>query len=363
MKTLFVGGGSLGPVTPLLALAKAMRAQEKGLECAWIGTPNGPERSFVEAEKIPFVSLSAVKLPRYVSLEWVVFPWRWFQVRKQARRLLQDIKPDLVVSMGGFTAAPIIRAAARQGIPCFTHQLDVEPGLTNRALVRVCTLVTTSFDYSRPPFGAAIKTLRVPTPVRYERSDMPTRAQAAHMFGLDAKKSVVFVYGGGQGAQNINQALEACVEDLLEYTQIIHITGVGKALHLQAKRLVGYVVRPLLSAQEMLAAHVLADVEVARGGIGSLSEIATLKKAAIIVPMAHSHQVANANVFSASKAIEVLDERAADFVQQLSQTILELLASKTRREEMGEKAFAVLPTDNGSVLAECILSTYYGRYL
>lgn len=355
MKILFVGGGSLGPVTPLLATARALKLREKRIECLWIGTPDGPERSVVEAENLPFFPLAVAKWPRYPSIAWLAFPWHWLRVRGQARTLVRKLHPKAVVTVGGFTAVPLVRAATAHGIPCFTHQLDLEPGLTNRLIARHCVSVTTSFEYAKRPFGEGVQDEPAPTPVRYELKELPTRQAAAKAFGLDPHQYITLVYGGGQGAQAFNLFLERTLEQWLCFTQVIHVTGRGKAEHLRHKQRKGYVVRSLLNTQEMLEAHAAADLELTRGGMGTLSEIAALKKASIIVPIPDTHQEANAHAFEERGAVLVYNQASSTFDRDILTSAKLLLCDRAERLAMGERAHTFFPTDDGSTFANRIL--------
>lgn len=361
MKIVFVGGGSLGPVTPLLATAKALKKQLHHIECAWIGTPHGPERALVEAESIPFFSLPVLKWPRYVSLSWVSFPWRFWLVRRETKRLLHTLRPEAVVSAGGFTATPVIQGAAKMGVPCFAHQLDLEPGLSNRLVARLCVSVTTSFEYATRPFGDRVCDEPLPTPVRYRLKDSPSRSRAARAFGFDPHAPIVLVYGGGQGAQVLNDALESRLQEWLAFTQVLHLTGHGKADHLKTRERRGYVVRSLLNDREMELAHAAADVEIVRGGIGGLSEIAALKKAAIIVPIPESHQEANARAFEEQGAALVFDQRHATFAEDLLSAARLLLHDRKEREAMGERAHRFFSTGDGTAFAKRILQELHRR--
>lgn len=355
MKILFVGGGSLGPVTPLLATVRALRAKESKVVCVWVGTPNGPERALVEAEGISFSSLTVLKWPRYISWAWFTFPLRWLRVQREAARLLASIAPHAIVSAGGFTATPLIRLAAKKKIPCFIHQLDVEPGLSNRLVASLCASVTTSFEYIKRPFGERVCDEPLPTPVRYTLKHLPSRVAAAKAFGLDPAKPIVFVYGGGQGAQALNEVLERTLSAWLAFTQVIHVTGMGKSEQAKTRSRTGYVVRSLLDDEQMGLAHAAADLEIVRGGIGSLSEIASLKKAAVVVPMPDSHQEANAKAFEEQGAVVVFDQRAKTFADDLLSTSKLLLSDPKERAAMGERAHQFFATDDGTALAARIL--------
>jgi UDP-N-acetylglucosamine--N-acetylmuramyl-(pentapeptide) pyrophosphoryl-undecaprenol N-acetylglucosamine transferase len=272
----------------------------------------------------------------------------------QALKLIEQVRPDAVISMGGFTAAPVILSASRRGIACFTHQLDLEPGFANRLIVRRCGMVTTSFEYAQRPFGRRVDDEPCPTPVRYALAHLPSRDRAARRFDLSAHRPVVLVYGGGQGAQALNELVERHASEWLEWTQLLHVTGIAKG-RLARRRIKGYVTRELLDEDEMRAAHALADLEIIRGGIGSLSEVAALKKAAIVLPIPNSHQEANAQAFEAQGAVVICDQGQPQVDQDVLSTARLLMDDAKERKHMGERAHAFFTTDNGAELARRIL--------
>ncbi len=356
MHIVFVGGGSLGPVTPLLAVAQALKRQtSRSLVCSWIGTPDGPERALVEAEGMKFFPLAVAKWPRYPSISWATFPWQWVRARKTAKQLVQMLKPDAVITVGGFTAVPVIQAAAADHILCFAHQLDVEPGLTNRLIARHCVSVTTSFEYEKRPFGERVNDEPLITPMRYAHAALSAREMAAQAFGLDPHQSIVCIYGGGQGAHTLNLFVERTLDTWLRFTQIIHLTGQGKDVHLQHRQRKGYVVRPLLTGEEMRQAHAAADLEITRAGIGTLSEIAGLKKAAFIIPIPDTHQEANARAFEERGAAIVFDQASSSFDEDVVSSAKLLLHDRSERQAMGERANTFFPTDDGTAFAKRIL--------
>ncbi|HVM90399.1 MAG TPA: glycosyltransferase [Verrucomicrobiae bacterium] len=330
MKILFAGGGSLGPVTPLLATAHALKKLDPSVEFAWAGTPDGPERQLVEAEGMPFYPIPVAKVPRFPDSRWITFPFDALRAAHAAKQIIEKEKPDAVASVGGFTAVPVIRAAAKQGIPCFIHQLDVKPTLSNRAVEKLCVSRTSSFKIS----GYEL----LPTPVRFQ--GVGTHA---------ASRPTVLVMGGGQGAQALNEAIATKIDRWLEKANVIHIAGKGKTEGLPERE--GYSVHELLNAEGMKRAYAAADLILTRAGIGSLSEIAALKKAAIIVPIPRSHQVANALAFDEAKAGLYVKQDQEDFADIVFQQATRLLDDPERRRAMGEKAHAYFPTDDGTAFA------------
>lgn len=339
----------MGPVTPLLAVLRQIRKRRPDIQFVWAGTPTGPERQVVEKDGIHFYTIPPAKLARYPSWSWVTWPIAYWKARKIADEVLEKVAPSLVVSIGGFTAVPLMKQAAKQHIPCAIHQLDLRVGLSNSVLAPLCQSVTTSFEYSKLPFRG-VQSERIPTPCRYAGRQMPDRHAAVEFFGLDPSHPVVFVTGGGTGALAINQAMKEILDLELKVTQIIHLTGLGKK-HLQNGELLlsksGYVVSEFFTEEEMLMAYAAADVVVSRAGMGAISELACLSKPSIFVPIPKSHQEDNAKRLS----VPVVHQ-AGHFSKKLRATILEFIRNVDEREKLGQRLHQALPTDDGSALAE-----------
>lgn len=338
---------------PLLAVARSLKEMKPDVKLFWIGTPTGPERPLVEAQGIPFQSIPVVKWPRYPSVRWLTFPFDWAHARVLAKKAIETIAPEAVVTAGGFTAVPVVFAAAKLGIPCFTHQLDLVPGLSNRRIAHLCESVTTSFEYERPPFGDRVNDERIATPSFFAYEALPTRDEACKTFGLDPKRPVVLLFGGGTGAQALNDAISETRDAWLSFTQIIHATGIGKTT--KGAPSAGYAVKPFLS-KDMADAYVAADLVVCRAGMGTLADLTAMKKAAILVPMPQSHQEANARAFEERGAAVVVHQDTKTFAEDLVSTARLLLKDEAERKAMAERAQTLLPTDDGAALAKRIIA-------
>ncbi len=334
----------MGPVTPLLAVLRQMKKRRADLEFAWVGTPDGPERTVIEAEGIPFYPLTVVKIPRYPSTAWLVWPVLYAQARLEAKRIIRQTRPALVLSAGGFTSVPVFAAAHRFNIPCAIHQLDAEPGLANCAVAKKCRLVTTSFAYDFPPFGR-VATERVSTPCRFSIADVPSKHEAAQFLKLDASRPIVMIVGGGTGAAVLNEATWNMLPTLVKDTQIIHLTGRGKAdVSMKAS---GYLEVEFFHERQMLAAYTVADVVVSRAGMGVISELAQLSKPTIFVPIPKSHQERNVKKITCAVV-----QQGQSFSTRLLLELRRLLGDVEARQRLGAQLHESLPTDNGEMLAD-----------
>lgn len=344
---LFAGGGTLGPVTPLLAVADRLREGDEDLRFAWAGTDSGPERALIEARDIPFVSVPVAKLPRYLSPKLITLPFDFYRARKQAAHILDAFRPRAIVSAGGFTAVPIIQEAYHRRIPCLAHQLDADPLLSNRLIVRQCRYVTTSFPYDHNPFPNAQMVYHVPTPVRFMPEDLPSRTAACEYFGFNPELPVLFVMGGGTGSIALNQAMWAIEHMLPADVQIIHSTGKGKRVEFEASR-GGYAQHEFFDGDQMKMAYAACDLIVSRAGFGAISECAALSKPMILVPLPNSPQEKNVRELDGC-VIPVYQNKS--FHKMLHQLIVAMLEDEGLRIDFGKHLHDRIPTDRGDAIA------------
>lgn len=341
MKILFAGGGTLGPVTPLLAVAEAWRSVDPGVEFVWVGTPSGPDRAAVEAAGVRFLSLPVARLPRYPSVEWLTLPVNLFRAAQRAWTILKTEKPNLVATAGGYTGVPLVVAARMMGIHSWLHQQDVEPILSSKLCAPFCDLITVAFEASRSAFPAE-KTHVVGNPVRSSML-MGDRDQAARSFGFDPARPCVLVTGGGGGSAWLNGLMETIGADLAREANVIHITGPGKMTDALAGFGQNYLAVELLTT-EMRDAMTAADVVVSRAGMGTITELAARRKPSVVIPLPNSPQEANARVLEAASAAIVL-RQGATTPQEMLEAVRGLVTRFDRRSAFSEAIGTVLRTD------------------
>jgi UDP-N-acetylglucosamine--N-acetylmuramyl-(pentapeptide) pyrophosphoryl-undecaprenol N-acetylglucosamine transferase len=346
---LFAGGGSGGPVTPLLAVASQMLKMDPEIHPVWAGTDTGPERDLVEPYGFPYFAIPIAKLPRYLTTQLLTAPFDYFRARRTARDIMRNIRPSVVISAGGFTAVPVVHAANAFGVPCISHQLDCVPGLSNRLIARHSRIVSTSFEYSDEPFGRDVISTPIPTPTRFGRNDLPSHEEACAFFHLDPLRITLFVTGGGTGAISLNRAMEELAEGLLPDMQIIHLTGKGKNTRVSINDK-GYI-RAEFFTKEMIFAYAAADLVVSRAGIGAIAELAACAKPVILIPLPDSPQEANAGALNeAVRIVEQEGKRA--WIDFLGYSIRDLIENASERVSLGEALYSAFPTDRGEALAE-----------
>jgi UDP-N-acetylglucosamine--N-acetylmuramyl-(pentapeptide) pyrophosphoryl-undecaprenol N-acetylglucosamine transferase len=336
MNILSVGGGTLGSVTPLLAVVEELQKRYKHLNLEWWGTSDGPERQLIEAQGIAFKPIAAGKLRRYLSLDNVKDMIKIATGFVQALWRFGSAKPDCLLAAGSFVAVPVAWAAAIYRIPVLIHQQDVRPSLANKLMAPVAKRITVSLEVSLADFP---KDLVVYTgnPIRAGFLKPPSVEQARASFGLLPHKPTIVFIGGGTGAEIINKLALEIVPELVKLYQVIHVTGADKGSILN---LPNYKCLTLtIDSCSLLA---VADIVVSRAGMGSLTELSALSKAAIIIPIPQSHQEDNAEYFVAKKSIISLPQSGLTG-EQLLATVKRLLANDDERTELGKRLHDVIP--------------------
>lgn len=343
------GGGTLGPVTPLLAVATEWRKREPEVKISWVGTPAGPEKVLVQSAKIDFWSLAAPKFDRtrIWKLPAVPFLMLWSCVK--AFQLLGELQPDLVMSAGAYVSVPVVWMAKLRGIPVWVHQLDVVPGLANKLMAKVATKISVTWSESLPSFPAA-KTEVVGAMAR-KFVKAGEQQMARERYGFDANKPTVLAMGGGTGAASLNEMMAIIAPELLKKANVLHLTGRGKMLGSLAEVGEHYVAVEFLN-EGMADAYAVADVVVARAGMGTIAELAALGKPSVLVPIPESHQLANAKALTDRQAAVAVTYLTP---QTLMQAIERLLNDEKQRQELAHNIRSVFALNaDERIVHECL---------
>ena len=341
-----VGGGTMGPTAPLLAVQKLLAKRHPKDKFIWAGTPEGPERGPVEAQGVKFVSIPAAKVPRYLSLTLLRFPLDYYHAYQAAKNFVNTNKPDLIIGAGGYTQVPLINYAAKQGIPCIIHQLDFKPLLSNIAVAKKVKLITNTFVYYRKQFRSRTPEKAIATPNRFAQAVVPERSKAIEFFSLSPDRPVVLFIGGGTGSRALNDVLENNLKIWLKKTQIIQVTGKGRSAGCAEES--GYLRFEFLDEWQLLNAISAADVVISRAGMGSITDLAALSKAAILVPIPGSAQEKNTRHLPLA-TIEV--KEGPDLFKHLFSVLCELLNNPKERSRLGYELHKTIKTDDGTELA------------
>lgn len=352
MKIVFSGGGTLGPVTPLLAVAQAYREKYPETEFVWVGTANGPERELIEKNNIKFTTLTAGKWRRYFSLLNIFDIFRFAVGFFQAIVFIIREKPALLVSAGGYVSVPLHWAGTMFGIPQWIHQQDYQVGLANKLMGKTAKIITVALKKNLSAFNIK-KTIWLGNPVRAELFK-GEKNSAKQKFGIKSDLPVILAMGGGTGSLKVNQLVVESIQHLKGFCEIIHLSGKERPQEMvdHASKYFDYYHHYQFLNEEMADAYAVADVVISRGGFGSISEIAALHKPAILIPKP-GHQFDNVKFIADDKAAIFVDERVADGLY-LAKIIKELLNNDIERRQMANRLKALMPPAENQAMVDIV---------
>jgi UDP-N-acetylglucosamine:LPS N-acetylglucosamine transferase len=354
------GGGSAGHVLPALAIAEALvDAGHAADEIHYVGAARGLERTLLPETPFPFTLLDVVGLQREVNLANVrrnaAFLPRLTAASRAARRLLRELQPAVVVSVGGYASVPAVIAARRLRIPVVVVSYDRRPGRASALQARVA--VATAAAYADSPLPRAVVT-GAPLRRRILTVDRPRdRAAARDRLGLPQDRFVLAVTGGSLGSAALNDAVAELVRHHADdtglavrqvvgdrFVQVVPVVGDGTGV---VHQVVGY--DPAI--EDLYAA---ADLLVGRGGASTVAEVAVTGTPAILVPWpgaAEDHQTENVRWLSAQGGAVLLPEADLD---RLAAEVDRLRADDGARRALGEQAHRAGDQHRGGSLVELL---------
>lgn len=305
-RIILTGGGTAGHVTPNIALIPTLK--EKGYDIHYIGSYDGIEKKLIEEMGIPYHGISTGKFRRYFNLKNFTDPFRVIKGLSEAKKLMKELKPDVVFSKGGFVSVPVVLAAKSKKVPCIIHESDMTPGLANKIAIPKATKVCCNFPETveKLPKGKAVVT---GTPIR-EDLFKGDSAAAMKFCGFTEVRPTLLIMGGSTGSVRVNEAIWACLDKITEKYNVIHLCGKGKTNteHPNTNRYVQFE----YVKQELSNLLALSDIVVSRAGANAICELLALRKPAVLIPLSleasRGDQILNAKSFDKSGYAKLLME-------------------------------------------------------
>ena len=204
MNVLFTCGGTAGHVNPAVALARIFQERHPGCRILFVGADGGMENKLVPKEGYQIRSVTITNFHRSFAPADIAHNlgtlMNMQRSKKQARAILDEFKPDLVVGTGGYASFPVVNEAARRRIPTAVHESNAVPGLTTKALARVVDRVMVGFEESREHYDSPDKVVVTGTPVRGDFFRY-SREEARQKLGFSDDRPLLLSYWGSLGAE------------------------------------------------------------------------------------------------------------------------------------------------------------------
>lgn len=337
MKLILSCGGTGGHITPALAIAATVRENLPHAEVLFVGGEHGMERALVGAAGYPIRTLRVRGLSRSLSLSNLGALRLTVRAVREANVLLSEFRPDIVIGTGGYACYPTLQAAARLGIPTAVHESNAIPGLAVRMLARRLDRVWLNFAEAAAALPRGSNTLVVGNPLARSAADTTPYPLPASC------RQMVLSFGGSLGAPRINRAVLELMKSEARRPEIYHLHAAGKGdfeATDSAYRAVGLARIPRLRVvpflSDMPRQMATADVVICRAGAMSISELAAMGRAAVLIPSPNvtgNHQYRNAKALADAGAAVLLTEDQLD-KGALTAAVFELLANGEKRREM-----------------------------
>ena len=366
MKVLIACGGTGGHINPGIAIADIIKEKYPDAEFLFAGTPKGMEAKLVPKAGYRLETIKVAGFQRKISLEnigrnakalvYLVTSGR------RAKQIIEGFKPDIAVGTGGYAAGPVIRKAARMGIPTAIHEQNAYPGVTNR-------LLSKEVDYVMLTVEEALKFMDK-SRFEYSVTGLPVRSNINTMSREEARKKLGFddsftilSFGGSLGAGCINDTMTEVIKwhtgKKLPINHIHGYGGMGKDTFPQAMKAAGI---PLKSDRLRITEYIndmdvclaAADLVVCRSGASTLAELEAAGKASILIPspiVAGNHQYHNAMVLGNAGAAVVIEQKDVTNERMIAE-IEKLYGDRAKVKSMsGSAAKLHLSDTNERILA------------
>jgi len=353
-KAIIAGGGTGGHLFPGIAVAMELEKRFDNPQIVFIVGRKKMEMDILDRYGYEKRSIDVEGLKGRGLLKGAGVLVRLPKGLFQAARIIRQISPQVILGVGGYAAGPVCLAGRFFGIPTAIHEQNSYPGLTNRILAHVVNKVMISFDESREYFSSA-STVLTGNPVREEL--FPTQGNG----GKATENFTILVLGGSQGAQAINRAFVDALAHLRKWGMspaVIHQTG-----YLDYERLKKEYREHALEGDlmpfidDMAGAYSRAHVVVSRAGATTLSELAALGKASILIPYpyaANQHQETNARVLEQAGGAIVKNQNDMTG-EDLAKELATLMKHPEKLAQMGRAALAIGRQDAAHQIVDQLL--------
>ena len=350
IRIIIAGGGTGGHFFPAVAIGHALKRIRPDADLLFVGANGKMEMEKVPQEGFNIKGLDIAGFNRSNLLKNIWLPYKILKSALQARKILNEFQPDVVVGVGGYASFPMLQSAQGKGIPTLIQEQNSFAGKSNKILSRRAKAVCVAYD-NMDRFFPKDKIVITGNPVRKIISQTAVSREDGQVWlSMNPKKITVLVIGGSLGAKSINESIDASLEELMkENIQVIWQTGklYFEQASKRAEELKGNV-KVFEFIKEMDYAYAAADIVVSRAGALAIAELCIVGKPVIFVPYpfaAEDHQTANAmSLVEHNAALLVQDNEAKT---ELIKKLVKLLNDNPMQEIMADniKTLAIKDAD------------------
>jgi len=333
---LLSGGGTGGHIYPAIAIANELKNRFPKANFLFVGAKDRMEMEKVPQNGYKIKGLWISGIQRSLSLKNLSFPFKLISSLRNAKKIIKQFNPTIVIGTGGFASGPTLFMANRKGIPTLIQEQNSFPGITNKLLAKKVQKICVAYD-NLERFFPADKIIKTGNPVRQDLIEIDKyRAEAQQFFKLDETKKTLLVIGGSLGARKVNEFIESKINWFVaQGIQVIWQTG--KLYYKDYKKyekLDGVQVYAFLN--NMNFAYASTDFIISRAGAGSISELCIVGKPTIFIPspnVAENHQVKNAQAVVEKDGAILIEEKNLETFQKEFE---DLLKDEKRQQQLSK---------------------------
>jgi len=349
MKVIIAAAGTAGHINPGLSIANKIKEQEPDSEIIFIGTNRGLEKDLVPRSGYALKTIDAYGL----SLKR---PDRLLKTLKgfgEAKKIIKEFKPDVVIGTGGYICGAVITEASKLGIPTLLHESNAFPGKAVKMLAKRTDCILVGFKEAKQRLNKAKKVVVTGNPTKIKDLNL-SKAQKEKIIkelGLNTEQPTLLVFGGSQGAKAINEAIIKIVKSKANKDyQIIWAPGpiqyniIKEELeinNINIESIPNIKVFPYIYNMEEIMN--IADLLICRSGAMTVNEVSIVGKPAIFIPLpgvSQNHQEYNAKVLEKIGAAKIVHNEELQSID-LNKYVEGLIHNKDLLKQMGEKAKTV----------------------
>ena len=357
MKVIIAAAGTGGHINPGIAIANKIKQEEENSEIIFIGTTRGMENDLVPRAGYELKTIDAYGLSKEISFDNMKKMYKTFKGVGEAKKIVKEFKPDIVIGTGGYICGAVVLAANKNKVPVVLHESNSYPGKAVKMLAKKVDTILVSFEDAKNRIKNCKNVVFTGTPVKIKKQNYSNekRLEIINDLGLSSEKPIVLIFGGSQGAQKINEAIIEIIKNKAnkEY-QMVWATGpkqydiIKKELekfnknieNIENAKIIPYI-------YNMEEVENVADVIVSRSGAMTITEIANLGKPSILIPLpdvSNDHQMYNAKVLEKIEAGYIIENSKLNG-EILNNRIKEIALDKEKCRKMSENAFKVSTND------------------
>lgn len=346
MKVIIAAAGTAGHINPALAIANKIKKESPRSEILFLGTNRGLENDLVPRAGYKLKTIEAYGLSKKISLQSLKNNIKTLKGVSQAKKIVKEFSPDIVIGTGGYICGAVILAANKYKIPTLLHESNAFPGKAVKMLSKKVDTILVSFNEAKDRLQGSKNVVLTGTPTKIKDLKLTEKQKedVKKSLGLKIDKPVVLIFGGSQGAKAINDEVIKIINKKMNTSyQIMWAPGpkqyeivkneIKDIAKLENVKVVPYI----YNMEEIMNT---CDLIIARSGAMTITEISIVGKPAIFIPLpnvSNNHQEYNAKVLEKVGAAEIVTNDMLS-AEKLNEEIEKIVNSEETIEKMSKNA-------------------------